>query len=209
MPSHRVPLVANEGIFRGLASQNMLFHQCLSELWTTPSQRLTPSGQKFRVDIVFSSPAGSGDRVDLYVADRGRGMNLEHLAKVLQLGESATADSRLNEHGFGLKNALATLSGSNGPWKLWTKATAGGPVLTVEGPFSREMVIRDDEEFPTDSFLPADFCTLIRVPVKIAFIQTAQGRGAPATDLNALRDWIIRTPRRPVPRLLSTRRRNI
>lgn len=168
----------------------MLFHQCLSEL-VDNAIAATPPDQKFRVDVVFSSPAGGGDRVDLYVADRGRGMNLEHLGKALQLGESATADSRLNEHGFGLKNALATLSGSNGPWKLWTKAAAGGPVLTVEGPFSREMVIRDEEEFPTDSFLPADFCTLIWVPVKIAFIQTAQGRGAPATDLNALRDWII------------------
>jgi hypothetical protein len=190
MPSHKVPLVANEGIFRGLASQNMLFHQCLGEL-VDNAIAACPASQKFRVDIIFSSIAGNADRVDLYVADNGTGMTLEHLGKALQLGESATKDSRLNEHGFGLKNALATLSGGNGPWKIWTNAAKDKPVLSVEGPFSREMTIRDDENFPSDSFLPADFSTLIRVPVKVSFVQTAQGRGAPATDLSALRDWII------------------
>jgi len=191
MPTHKVPLIANEGIFRGLASQNMLFHQCLGELVDNAIAASLAAGQKFRVDIIFSPIPGNNERVDLYVADNGRGMTLEHLGKALQLGESATKDSRLNEHGFGLKNALATLSGGNGPWKIWTKPKNEGTVLTVEGPFSPEMEIRDEQAFPADAFLPADFSTLIRVPVKVSFIQTTQGRGAPATDLNALRDWIV------------------
>lgn len=190
MPGHRVPLVANEGIFRGLASQNMLFHQCVSEL-VDNGIAACPEDKKFRVDLIFSPIAGDNDRVDLYIADNGTGMSLEHLGKALQLGQSATTTSRLNEHGFGLKNALATLSGGNGPWKIWTKAPGGGGVLTVEGPFTYEMLIRDDEEFPTDAFLPADISTLIRVTVKTSFIQTTQGRGSPATDINTLRDWIV------------------
>ncbi len=190
MPSHKVPLIAHEGIYRGLASQNMLFHQCVSEL-VDNAIAACPEKKKFRVDLVFSSAPGQTDHADLYLADNGSGMTLEHLGKALQLGESATTASRLNEHGFGLKNALATLSGGNGPWKIWTKAASGGPVLTVEGPFTYEMTIRDDEDFPTDSFLPADFSTLIKVTVKTSFVQTTQGRGAPATDLNSLRDWII------------------
>jgi hypothetical protein len=187
MPSHKYSLEANQGIFRGLASQNMLFHQCVGEL-VDNAIAACPADTKFRVDLIFSP---DGDRVDLYVADNSSGMTLEHLGKALQLGESATTESRLNEHGFGLKNALATLSGGNGPWKIWTRAAGGGPVLTVEGPFTSEMLIRDDEAFPTDAFLPADFSTLLKVTVKTSFIQTAQGRGAPTTDLNALRDWII------------------
>lgn len=190
MSVHKVPLAANEGIFIGLSRQNMLFHQCLGEL-VDNAIAATPARQKFRVDIIFSPTAGNHDRVDLFVADNGRGMGLEHLKKALQLGESATTDSRLNEHGFGLKNSLATLSGGNGPWKVWTRPVKGGPVFSVSGPFRREMEIRDEEKFPTDPFLPADISTLIKVPVKIAFIQTAQGRGAPATDLSALRDWVI------------------
>jgi Histidine kinase-, DNA gyrase B-, and HSP90-like ATPase len=190
MPGHKVSLVANEGIFRGLSRQNMLFHQCLGEL-VDNAIAATPAGQKFRVDIIFSPQPGNPDRVDVYVADNGRAMGLDHLAKALQLGESATTDSRLNEHGFGLKNSLATLSGGNGPWKIWTRPAKGGPVFSVSGPFSGQMEIHDDEEFPTDAFLPVDISTLIKVPAKIAFIQTAQGRGAPTTDLSALREWVI------------------
>ncbi|MGH9714544.1 MAG: ATP-binding protein [Candidatus Acidiferrales bacterium] len=189
MSSHKVPLIANKGIFRGLASQNMLFHQCVSEL-VDNAIAACPTNKKFKIDLIFLTSPGDNDHADLYIADNGGGMSLVHLGKALQLGESATTESRLNEHGFGLKNALATLSGGNGPWKIWTRG-AGGPVLTVEGPFTSEMVIRDDEDFPTDAFLPADFSTLIKVNVKTSFIQTAQGRGAPATDLNALRDWIV------------------
>lgn len=32
MAKHDVQLVATKGVFMGLAKQNMLFHQCISEL---------------------------------------------------------------------------------------------------------------------------------------------------------------------------------
>src|SRR5260370_34996884 len=121
MPTHSVALVAHEGIFRGLAMQNMLFHQCVGELIDN-AIAAKREDQKFRVDIIFNVVAGQPDAVDFYVADNGKGLSLDLLGKALQLGESATTTSRLNEHGFGLKNALATLSGGNGPWKMWTKA---------------------------------------------------------------------------------------
>ena len=32
MAKHNVQLVATQGVFAGLAKQNMLFHQCIAEL---------------------------------------------------------------------------------------------------------------------------------------------------------------------------------
>lgn len=190
MADHKVSLVANEGMFRGLAKQNILFHQCLSELIDN-AIAAKQEDQKFQIDVIFVTQEQGSEHVDLYIADKGKGMDLEHLKRALQLGESATKDSRLNEHGFGLKNSLATLSGGNGYWKLWTQPVGTNKVFTVEGGFRPEMTIRDDEAFPAEEFLPTDLSTLIKVPVKLSFIQTVQGRGAPSKDLANLREWLI------------------
>lgn len=189
MAGRRVTLTADEGIFRGLAKQNMLFHQCIGEL-VDNAIAATNENEKFRVDIIFT-PGDEPLLYNLYIADNGKGMNDEILEQALQLGRSATKDSRLNEHGFGLKNSLATLSGGNGLWKLWTRPADEEVVYSVEGPFKSEMYVLSDDPFPSDDFLPADFSTLLKVPVKLSFIQTVQGRGAPAKDLSVLRDWLI------------------
>lgn len=191
MANHIVSLIANEGIFRGLSMQNMLFHHCVQELCDN-SIAAKKDSSKFRIDIVFIKNEDSDDSVDMYIADNGKGMALDILEKALQLGESATTSNRLNEHGFGLKNALATLSGGNGNWQIWTRSQNSN-VLTVKGPFKSEMYIEDDNitNFPNDTFLPTDISTLIKVNVKITFMQSVQGRGAPSQDLNNLRDWLI------------------
>ncbi len=190
MAEHTVSLTANEGIFRGLSKQNMLFHQCVAELVDNAiaAKRLDT---KFRVDIIFAPVAGNHDLVDLYVADNCKGMDLALLKKALQLGESATTDSRLNEHGFGLKNALATLSGGNGPWSLWTRVPGTKTTVSAVGPFRPQMTIRDDVPFPTQEFLSADTSTLVKVTTRLSFVRTVQGRGAPTSNLSALRLWLI------------------
>lgn len=190
MPTHKVSLVTTEGVFRGLAKQNMLFHQCLGELIDN-SISATNEKHEFQVEIILVPDGNHKGFVNLYVADAGSGMTVEMLERALQLGETPTSGNRLNEHGFGLKNALATLSGGNGPWKIWTKPSLSTAAYFVEGPFKQEMIIRDDVPFPSQAFLPSDISVLIEVPVKLSFIQTVQGRGAPATDLATLRDWFI------------------
>lgn len=189
MKEYKVKLVANEGIFKGLAKQNMLFHQCIGEL-VDNAIAAKRDDQKFKIDIIFIS-AGDENVVDVYVADNSKGMSLGIFQKALQLGESATTGDRLNEHGFGMKNALATLSGENGYWKIWTKPVAEQVVYSSEGPFRPEMSIKEEKAFPEDDFLPTDMSTLIKVSVKKPFIQTVQGRGAPTKDLAALRMWLI------------------
>lgn len=186
-----VKLVANEGVFEGLAKQNLLFHQCLCELIDN-SIAAKKEDEKFRIDIVFAPKDDEDNLVDLYIADNCSGMKLDILAAALQLGKPATTHSRLNEHGFGLKNSLATLSGGNGYWKLWTRQFESNDVYSVEGPFKAEMTIHDKEPLPEEEeFLPPDTSTLIRVTVKLSFIQSVQGRGAPTKDLSTLRSWLI------------------
>lgn len=189
MKEYKVKLVANEGIFKGLAKQNMLFHQCIGELIDN-AIAAKRDDQKFKVDVVFIKN-NDENSVDVYIADNSKGMTLDIFQKALQLGESATTTNRLNEHGFGMKNALATLSGENGYWKIWTKPLSENTIYAAEGPFRPEMSIREEEEFPPETFLPTDISTLIKVSVKLPFIQSVQGRGAPSKDLATLRTWLI------------------
>jgi len=188
--THTVKLVANEGVFKGLAKQNLLFHQCLCELIDN-SIAAKKENEKFRIDVVFTKNQAREDVVDLYVTDNGRGMELEILKNALQLGHPPSTTSRLNEHGFGLKNSLATLSSGNGYWKLWTKPLTETTIYSVEGPFKTEMLIQENEPFPKEDFLPADISTLVKVTIKLSFLQSVQGRGAPSKDLNTLRKWLI------------------
>lgn len=189
MTTHEVTLLANEGIFRGLAKQNMLFHQCIGEL-VDNAIAAKRDEEKFHVQVILSRK--DSHIVDVYVVDNCKGMTLDLFCRGLQLGESATSENRLNEHGFGLKNALASLSGGNGFWKVWTSPINETAVYTTEGPFRPEMYIKDDESFPEVDFLPTtDISTLIKVPVTLSFVQTVQGRGSPARDLAALRQWLV------------------
>ncbi len=190
MAQHIVSLIANAGIFQGLAKQNMLFHQCISEL-VDNSIAAKDKNRKFKIQIIFENI--NNDFSYVYIVDDCAGMTLNVFEKALQLGESATTDCRLNEHGFGLKNSLATLSSSNGDWKIWTRDKNLNKVLSVTGPFNSQMFIEDNDQFPNSDILPTpdDISTLIKVKVKKSFIQTLQGRGAPTTDLERLREWLI------------------
>lgn len=191
MAKFNIELKANKGMFKGLANQNLLFHQAICELADNAIAASKPNS-KFKVEIIFVADEENERYVNVYVADDGKGMTLDIFSKALELGESATTDSRLNEHGFGLKNSLATLSDRNSnEWTIWSKDPTTHKYLSVSGPFGPEMEIDDDSLLPSLDFLPSDVTTLVYVKVKRSYIQTVQGRGAPTLELENLRKWLL------------------
>lgn len=193
MSEKKVQLVANERVFEGLAKQNMLFHQCVFEL-VDNAMAAAKENVKINVNITFEPIEGDDDNFYLYVSDNGTGMDGVMLGKALQLGQEPSSNSRLNEHGFGLKNSLATLSGGNGEWTLWTRKNKKGNVLRVDGPFASTMIIKDEKEtrFPDKQFIDKeDVSTVIMTRVKKSFATTVQGRGARAKSLELIRTYML------------------
>lgn len=186
MTERIVELVASKGLFRGLAKQNMFFHQCIGEL--VDNAVAASKKEQFRVDVVLEYVNDSV--VDVWVADNTAGMSADILEKALQLGNSATETHHLNEHGFGLKNALATLCAKTDAWDIWTKGQGDKTVMRVKGPFDRRMKI-GPSPFPKKDFIPKESSTVIRASVHPDFISTVQRRGHPSTDLNTLRPWLL------------------
>lgn len=187
MATHKVELIANEGIFRGLAKQNMLFHQCLCELIDNGIAATSPN-KKFEIDIILHRK----DELftTIFVCDNGIGMNINTLEEALQLGRAPSSNNRLNEHGFGLKNALATLSSASQNWKIYSRDCQSNSIVSVKGPFGPQMEIEDNDSFPQLDFIPTDCNTIVSCDVKTSFVQTVQGRGAPTNDLTLLREWL-------------------
>ncbi len=188
MAKHEVQLVANQGIFKGLAKQNMLFHQCLCELIDN-AIAAKDENRKFTIDVILHKE--DEQFFSVFVCDNGVGMSLETLQDALQLGRPPSGTSRLNEHGFGLKNALATLTAASDCWQIISRDRANAKIVSVHGPFGPTMLVEDEAAFPNRDFLPAEYATLVEAKLKLSFLQTVQGRGAPTTDLTRLREWLI------------------
>ncbi len=185
-----VTLTVNEGVFRGLAKQNLLFHQCIIEL-TDNAIAATPPEQMFHIDIQLIQSEEDPNIIDLYIGDKGKGMDVTILSNALQLGQSATTDNRLNEHGFGLKNSLATLTAGHREFTIWTKHSESA-VIYVKGPFKHQMqIISTNDSMPVIPFLGSDYNTIIHAKVSREFLKTLQGRGARTDNLTPLRLWLI------------------
>jgi hypothetical protein len=194
MATRTVELRTNERVFEGLSKQNMLFHQCVFELCDN-AIAATQDDKKANINVAFEAIPDDDEHFYLYVCDDGVGMDADLLEKSLQLGHEPTSNSRLNEHGFGLKNSLATLSGGNKEWTLWTrkKGEERQNILYVEGPFKPKMEIIDEATtvFPDKPFISPDVSTVIKTKVKMSYAQTVQGRGAKAKSLQTFRAWLV------------------
>lgn len=77
-----------------------------------------------------------GDWVDVDVIDTGTGIRNIHAA--LTLGSRSGAESPLNEHGMGLKHALASIDDEDCDWSIQTRTPEDNELdrhLEVEGPY--------------------------------------------------------------------------
>lgn len=57
--------------------------------------------------------------IDISVEDTGTGIN--DISKTFTLGEQVSRETPLNEHGFGMKHALATADPTNSNWVIFTR----------------------------------------------------------------------------------------
>lgn len=187
---HTISINVTANAFQGLAKQNMSCPQSVMELVDNAIAAGKP-GEKALVQI-FLLPDSDGHML-LVVCDWGVGMDLTALTNALQLGSLPTSNCRLNEHGFGLNNALASLTGGTCDWSLQTRKS-GGPILKVEGPFNTSMSVveRNDFDLPYGLTLTQpNPSTVIIARVPMSFARTLQGRGAPCNNLNTLRLWLV------------------
>lgn len=139
--------IDEERYWEGLGRQEMNFHQVIGELI---DNSVSASGRDqegdllpFTIEITLEK---LGNKIRIKVADQGIGMTEDELTKVIfSLGGKGRSNGPLNEHGFGLKNALCVLTqGNRLPWKIEAKdeiAVKAKRIYFVNGPFSSNMKV--------------------------------------------------------------------
>ena len=139
-----------KNLWTGLAKQTIDFHHAISELIDNSLSAALPkpagSGRQTSLIEITVEETDKHDII-LQVADAGTGIPEEMLSSdndnIFNLGYNPPSPGLMNEHGFGLKNALALLtSGFESNFFLLTKPVGSSEILGVKGPISDEMEMK-------------------------------------------------------------------
>lgn len=176
--------------FEGLGRQNMTFHHAVGELI---DNAIAASSLPFVVDLHIQRLDSGNVRV--IVTDHGSGISIDDLTtRALKLGGRPTSDNRLNEHGFGLKNALCSFTGNKLPFTIQTRdqhAVANGSFYEVTGPFRLEMEATERPSADWPDFGIDDTGTIVTVETSLEYFQGIQEtRGPRATNMVTLRGYL-------------------
>ena len=185
--TYEIPINVTPKAFEGLRRQGMSFHQAVCEI---VDDAIAASMAEPALVCIALAADEDKNYLNMAIADWGCGMDINELTNALQLGSLPTGDNRLNEHGFGLNNALACLSDESGTWSIYTRK-APGAYLKVSGPFDTRMTAETvgAPDLPDGLNLHWEEPSTVvytRVPVDVA--RTVQRRSSRRlTDLAALR----------------------
>lgn len=195
-----------EGHFSGLAKQSMKFHNGIAELIDNAiSANIKDKeyfskeevSQSFRIQIDIQRYR---DHVDVIVADSGEGMSPEMLRKdIWTSGDTSNADGVLNEHGFGLKNALSFLTRNQGspPFKILSRNNTDygeNEYGKVEGPISNDMMrelgdFRSGWEKGSGTLSDPDVGTRVHLRTSNEILQSSYRKATKLSTIsNALRE---------------------
>ena len=167
----------------------MPFQNVIGELIDNSYAASVGTGNLCTVNIILEQKPDSS-LIDLYLYDNSCGMDADELESALDLGNPPTSSSRLNEHGFGMKNALATLTNAEHDWTIWTKKKGTSDIISVSGPYDGEMTIKLHSKFP-ERFEGNDISTLTYAQVPLFVMQSVQGKGRKSGNLDTLKIWLI------------------
>lgn len=182
--------------FQGLARQNLDFHAALGELIDNAfsARRVGIAGMAEPLLVEITVEQQEDGNVMLQVADHGIGIPLSDIkSKIFNIGGQGSFRGAMNEHGFGLKNALALLTGGNKTsFCLITRSESdhlgSDDFLRVDGPLSTNMSVRTNatrSEWADGLFIlgPAATGTKVRVQVSWAYLRTVFRKGNSGLDV--------------------------
>lgn len=183
---------ADESMFQGFSRQDLKFHQALGELIDNAISG-TSDPNRFKIEIHIEK---NRDGVDVVVADSGVGISIADLQqKILRVGGKGSRKGKLNEHGFGLKNALCVLTQNESPFHILTRdqeAKDAGLYPKVEGPFRfsppMQVIAGSEMEWANNmSICTTDMGTRIYARSSAAYLKSVARGGNPPFDTLMLR----------------------
>jgi anti-sigma regulatory factor (Ser/Thr protein kinase) len=167
----------DQNLYLGFSRQDLKFHQALGELIDnaiSASQNIN----RFDVEIHIEK---NKEEINVLVADSGLGISFDDLQKeILRIGGKGSRKGPLNEHGFGLKNALCVLTKNERPFHIITRdqqAKKQDIYLKVSGPFrmkpSMQIVEATEAEWSPDLLNIGDTGTRVFANTTMHYFRSA------------------------------------
>lgn len=108
----------SNGMWRGIGGHFDALGQIMAEFVDNAVSNFKRYDPVMR-QIYIRLHEASADRVFVSVEDTGSG--IENLENAFRLGGTESPDTPLNEHGFGMKHALASANPFNDDWRVYTR----------------------------------------------------------------------------------------
>lgn len=166
----------------GMGRQELSFHQVIGELIDNciSAPRKDEDGDSLPLKIEINIEKIS-EKIYINILDNGTGITETDLIQhIFSPGGQGNSQGILNEHGFGLKNALCVLTqGNKLKWKISTRDNtllAMNKIYEVEGPFSSKMKLELSDQDKSSSFNLKGTGTRIEVETSFDYFSTTYNR---------------------------------
>ena len=129
-------------LWRGIGGHFESFGQALCEFVDNSISNLEANHIDNRLTVVTLTELEDGN-VAVSIEDNGSG--IADLTPVMRIGDTSARQSPLNEHGFGLKHALAHANPDNDSWRIATRTGSDqkkGHFKLLEAPYSFSLRVR-------------------------------------------------------------------
>lgn len=105
-------------VWKGIGGHFDTISQIFCEFIDNSISNFIGNNQRSRTVLIGIKREGN-NKIIVTIEDSGTG--IKNLNAAFCLGSKSTADSPLNEHGFGMKHALASANVSNDNWQIYTR----------------------------------------------------------------------------------------
>lgn len=139
-------ITENKNLWKGLGTQYTSISQVLDEFIDNSISNFIGNPTLSSNSIIITLEELDTSRVKISIEDSGTG--IRDFANAFGLGAKSAQDSPFNEHGFGMKQALAAADPSNSTWRLCTRISEDSATYDeVAAPyfFDKDMVVNDSK----------------------------------------------------------------
>ena len=140
-----------QGIGGHFDSLNQIFHELIDN--SISNFRVNSHLKQRSILIDISTEIGGNDFVDITIEDTGSG--ILNVNSAFTIGDRHSQQTPLNEHGFGLKHALASANPQNNSWFVYTRTEQElkeNKVLIIQSPYKLYGYTAKKSNFDSETF---------------------------------------------------------
>ena len=137
--------------------------------------------------ISIEELAGSNKRYKVKIVDNGSG--IKDFQSAFTIGNKSIQETPLNEHGYGMKHALAAANKKNDSWKIYSKTKKDDFYSLISAPYSLDDQTVKKIKGPLPSTLNSEQGTIVEFNISFDWLKTiTKGLKGHFTQLNSLID---------------------